>query len=101
MADTYTLIDGKPTIKKDPNAVLDYSVDLTAWLALIPGDAVASKVITVSGGLTKGAESFTGNSVSVFVSGGVLGATEWINFRYTTTNGRTDERTVFLLIADR
>lgn len=101
MTDTYDTSTGKPVIKKDPNAVLDYSIDLTAWLALVPGDTVSSVVWSVSSGLTKTAQSNTTTSVTAWLSGGVVGATEWAQARFTTAQGRTDDRTLYFQIVDR
>ena len=101
MADTYELIDGKPTIKKDPDAVLDYSIDLTAWLALTVGDTLASVVVTNSPGLTKLSQATAGALATAWFLGGVRGATEWATYRFTTAQGRVDDRTIYFLIGDR
>ena len=48
MADAFTVIAGKPQIVKDPNAVLDYTVDFEAWL-LPTADTISSATVTGSG----------------------------------------------------
>ena len=88
------------TYPKDPNAVLDYLFDWTAWLAPT-ADAIASVTWLLSPGLTKVSSSFTPGTASVFVSGGVLNTTEKITCRITTTGGRTDDRSIALKITDR
>ena len=48
MTSAYDLtIPTKPTAQKDPNAVLDYSVDWTAWL-LDVADTIASATVTAT-----------------------------------------------------
>lgn len=101
MTDTYDTTTARPVIKKDPNAVLDYSIDLTAWLALVPGDTVVSVVWTVSAGLTKTAQANTTSAVTAWLSGGTLGALEWAQARFITSQGRTDDRTLYFQIVDR
>lgn len=101
MTETYQLIDGKPTIAKDPNATLDYSIDLSAWLALVPGDTLVSAVWTVSSSLTKVSSSNTSTVAVVWLAGGRRTALEQATCQFTTTQGRVDERTIYLLINDR
>jgi hypothetical protein len=101
MTTTYTLINGQPTIAKDPNATLDYSISFVDWLALTAGDTLATVTWTVSSGLSKGAESNTTTAATVWLSSGVLGATEWARCHFTTTQGRIDDCTIYLKIQDK
>lgn len=89
----------KPTIIKDPNSVLDYSIDLTDWLAQV-SDTIAT--IDVSGsGVTVESSSTAGSLIVAWISGGTIGQTASVTFRFTTTSGRTDERTIYLKIRER
>ena len=97
--ETYTT-GPKPTIDKDPNAVLDYSFDWTAWLAPL-ADSIESVEFVLQSPLTKTGDSFTPNEAVVWVGGGTVGATFSVTCRITTTQGRTDDRTVFLKIVER
>lgn len=36
------------TFQKQPNEVLDYDVDMSAWFSSIPGDDIQSVVITIT-----------------------------------------------------
>jgi hypothetical protein len=90
----------KPKGVKDPDAVLDYPVDFSDWLADI-GDTYASHSIIVSDGLTVDSSSESGGIITPILSGGVVGDTETFTVRITTTGGRTDDRTFYLKIVER
>jgi hypothetical protein len=89
---------GFPLWEKDPQAVKDYQLDWTAWLA---GDTVSSHTVTVETGLTKDSDSRALGVVTVWLSGGTKGRTYKVTCRVVTTNGRTDERTVEILVKDQ
>lgn len=100
MADTYDLTNpAKPTITKDPNAVLDYSLDLSAWLTDI-GDTLASLTVTPIG-CTANSSAISGTKCVAWISGGTAGETATVTFRFTTTGGRTDDRTIYLKMKER
>lgn len=88
------------TYKKDPDALLDFRFDWTAWLAPIV-DTIASVAWEVSAGLTLGTVSNTTLVATAFVSGGIEGETEVLTCRITTTGGRIDDRSVNLKILER
>jgi hypothetical protein len=97
--ETYTIsASGKASIPKDPNAVLDYSVDLTDWLAGIT-DTLASHSVTGEG-VTIDSSAIAGDKVVAWISGGTAGETATATFRFTTAGGRTDDRTIYLKIKD-
>lgn len=88
------------TYKKDPAAVLDYSFDWSAYLTPL-ADTITSVTWVLTAGITKVSQSFSANSATAFVSGGVLGETETLTCRITTAGGRTDDRSIFLKIVDK
>jgi hypothetical protein len=94
-----TVID-KPKGVKDPDAILDYPVDFSDWLTDI-SDTYASHTVITSDGLTEDSSSESAGVITVFISGGVEGVTEWFTVRITTTGGRTDDRTLYLKIKER
>lgn len=101
--ETYSLTNpSKPTITKDPNAVLDYSWDWSEWLAPLT-DTILSFQIILGTGSTLAVDSSlrVGGVVTAFLSGGTLGATESATCRIVTAGGRTDDRTIYLKIAQR
>lgn len=85
---------------KDPDAILDYAFDWTAWLA--EGEAITDQVVTVPAGLTI-AQAATADAgvVTVWLSGGSAGEVYAVACRVTTDAGRVDERTYYLEVRDR
>ena len=58
--------------------------------------------VQASPGLTVSDDAIVGTSVTAaMISDGVVGVMETIAFRIVTAQGRTDERTITLRIADR
>jgi hypothetical protein len=86
-------------LTKDPDAVLDYAFDWSAWLAdgetiltydvdVEVGDAVVDSVTEALG------------TVSVWLSGGTLDTNVELRCRVTTSEGRIDDRTIVILIRE-
>jgi hypothetical protein len=86
------------TFTKDPDAILDYAVDWSRWLA---GDAIAASTWFVPTGLTKATESNTATKATVWLSGGVAGQTYTVTNRITTTGGRTEDRSFTIRVEER
>lgn len=95
---------------KDPNAVLDYKFDWKAlangsgdsnWLA--DGETITSKTVTPATGITKDSDTLTdtNTSVTVWLSGGTAGVDYTVACRIVTSAGRTDERTVTVMVRQR
>lgn len=82
---------------KDPDAVLDYQFDWTTWLN---GDTISSYTVTVDG-VTLDSDSNTTTAVTAWVSGGTAGAVATVACEIVTAGGRTDERTIKLVIQNR
>jgi hypothetical protein len=83
---------------KDPDAILDYSVDWTSWLG---SDTISSVVWTVATGLTQVLTSNTGYVATIWLSGGTDGQSYDIICRITTAGGRTDDRTFTIVVRQR
>lgn len=102
--DTYVMKGNRPTIDKDPQATLDYSLDWGDWLAEVT-DTIANSEWFVEAPLAVVSDTFTDTVAVAWISGGTplpedtttLRATN----RITTTEGRIDERSIFLRIVDR
>ena len=92
----------KPKGIKDPDAVLDYPIDFTDWLADI-SDTIDTFTVLVTGGLVWNEliSSHSNGLVTVWLSGGTAGSTATFTVRVSTAGGRTDDRTFFLKIVDR
>ena len=86
------------TFTKDPNAVLDYSIDWTRWLA---GDQIATSEWIVASGLTKMADSKTATSATVWLTGGTAGQSYIVTNRITTAAGRTEDRSFTIRVEER
>lgn len=100
MSDTYVIsASGAATILKDPEALLDYIFDWTAYLAAI-SDTLTAINFTVTSG-TIAASGFVGALATAWVSGGVAGTTITLTCHITTAGGRQDDRSVFLKIRER
>ncbi|MCJ7440416.1 MAG: hypothetical protein MUO25_02375 [Thermoanaerobaculaceae bacterium] len=83
---------------KDPNAVLDYSID---WSHYLGTDTIATATWTVQAGLTKVTESKTTTTATVWLSGGTAGTDYPVICRITTVGGRTDDRTITIRVRER
>jgi len=91
--------DGWPVIDKDPDAVLEYTLDWTDWLADV-SDTITSASVTVNG-VTKASDSNTTVKVTAWISGGTVGQMPSATYLIVTAGGRTDERTIYFNIRQR
>lgn len=83
---------------KDPDALVDYSVNWSRWL---DGDEIASSTWLVPAGLTNEGEDNTTTTATIWLSGGTIGTSYTVTNRITTVAGRTDDRSFTLTIAER
>jgi len=87
------------TFLKDPDAVLDYSVDWSKWLA---GDQIQTSAWTVSDPAIEAADdSTTATRTTVWLSGGTAGQSYTVTNRIITSGKRTDERSFVIQVQDR
>ena len=86
------------TFAKDPNAILDYSVDWSRWPA---GDEIATSEWIVPVGLAKASDTNTTTKATVWLSGGAAGQSYAVTNRITTTGGRTEDRTMTIRVEER
>ena len=70
---------------KDPDSILDYSIDWTLWLG---ADNVSSITWTVATGLTQTATSNTTKTGTIWLSGGTAGTDYLVTARLNTTANR-------------
>jgi len=86
---------------KDPNAILDYYVDWTAWLA---GDTIVASswcVMPASLAVDSDAIMVGLKKTVVWLSGGVAGATYQAVNHIETASGREDDRTIMIKVEDK
>ncbi|MCA9340003.1 MAG: hypothetical protein KDA17_03785 [Candidatus Saccharibacteria bacterium] len=79
---------------KDLNAVLDYSVDWSEFLADV-NDTIVESTWFVDDGLTKDSQS-SGAVETVWISGGTRGVAYSVTNQIKTDGGRTKEQTILL-----
>lgn len=81
---------------KDPDEVLDFSIDWNLELASLgsPEDAISTSTWTVPSGITEGAKAINAGFTTIFLSGGTAGQTYIIHNQITTTSLRVYERTI-------
>lgn len=84
--------------KKDPDAVLDYSLDWTAWL---DDDTIEDSSFTVPSGITKQSETFDDTTTTVWLSGGTAGQIYTVINRIRTLGGRIDDRTIQIRVTEK
>jgi len=96
---SFILLGGLPTVPKDPQASLRYGIDVVD--VLHESDTVAGVTATGAAGITVTGAAYSGTILSARVAGGTAGTTYAITFTWTTAGGDTDERTVYLSVADR
>ena len=90
----------KPKGIKDPDAILDYPINYTAWLLDIT-DTYASHTVSVTGGLAVHSTIEASGIITVWLSGGTVGETATFTIRIVTAAGRIDDRTFYLKIKER
>lgn len=90
---------------KDPDAILDFHFDWTDWLVngdtILTSQIIASAGITVGDGVLAPVPSFTTTNTTYWLAGGTAGKPYTITNRITTSQGRTDDRTMTIRIQDR
>ncbi len=88
------------TFTKDPDAILDYSVDWSLWLA---GDEISTSEWLLEEGaiLEQVIASNTTAKATVWLRGGQAGTTYLVTNRIVTVGGRTDDRTISVKVEDR
>jgi len=84
---------------KDPDAVLDYAFDWNTWLA--SGETISSRVVTADTGLTKVSDSESSGIVTAWLSGGTAGTSYNVACKIETSDSRTEERSITILVQER
>jgi hypothetical protein len=87
------------TFTKDPNAVLDYQIDWTAWLT--GAETITTSTWTVPTGITKDSDSHTTALTTIWLSGGTAGTKYLLTNRIVTSAARTDDRTITISVKER
>lgn len=86
---------------KDPQAVLDYSIDWSVYLAADEALIASSWHVVPEGELTLSAMAYDSSSTTVTASGGVAGHVYRVTNRITTSLGRSDDRSITIRAVER
>jgi len=101
----------KTAFRKDPDAVLDYHFVWSDWL---DDDTISSHTVTADDGITIDSSEINSESlaldgvtytastvVTVWLSGGTDGSDYDVACKIVTADGRTEERTIRILVRER
>jgi hypothetical protein len=86
-------------LTKDPNAMLDYGFDWTAYLN--SQKTISNSTWIVPSGLTNNSTAVNGNVTTIVLSGGVLTKQYLIRNQVTFSDGTIDERSFVLWIQQK
>jgi len=84
---------------KDPEAILDYQWDWSAWLQ--ETEAISEAEITADDGLTVDESASTDDTVTAWLSGGTAGTTYKVLCHIVTDQDREDDRTIYIKCSER
>ena len=96
MANTFTF-----EAIKDPEAVLDYTIDWTPWLNLDTIISSTWSITQTTPALTIDSDSFTVTGTTIWLSGGTRRKVYDVVNHITTAAGREDDRTIRFTITDK
>ena len=85
------------TFTKDPDDVVDYAFNWSAWLG---ADTIYSDTVTVESGITKDSDSDTTTVVTVWLSGGTNGTSYKVTSKITTAGGRTKTASIIINVEE-
>jgi len=89
-------------ITADVDRNLDYGFDWSAWLPQLPvPDIIVGSQWILPADLTLTGESFDDTTTTVWISGGLVNQTYTITNRITTNDGRIDDRSFLMRMAER
>lgn len=86
-------------IEKDPSALLDYSIDWSAWLQ--PGETITTSTWVVTAGIVVTDSDNSPTVATVWLSGGTTLREYTVANKVTTTGGRQDERSFRVRVVNR
>lgn len=87
------------TYSKDPDAVLDYRVDWSAWLQT--SETITTSIWVVPTGITQNSGSNTTTTATIWLSAGTAGTAYDVTNRIVTNQGRTNDRTITVFVTNQ
>lgn len=100
----FTLVGSKWKIVKDPNAILNYIWDWSAWLAdFSTPEVITNHQIILAGAPTAAVltSSEANGKVTAIISGGVAGEEIAATCRITTAGAYVDDWTLYLKVREK
>ena len=89
---------GNNLFTKDPDAVLDYTIDWSDWL---DSDTISTSTWTVASGITKDSDTNTTTTATIWLSSGTAGTQYTVINHIITAAGREDDRSIYIMVEDR
>ena len=86
------------TFIKDPDSVLDYTIDWEDWLG---SDTIATSDWTVDTGLTEDSDTNTTKAATIWLSSGTANTDYEVTNEITTQGLRTDNRTITIQVREK
>ena len=86
------------TFDKDPDSVLDYTLDFTNWL--VDTDTISTIVVTADTGITVDSSSNTTTTATAWLSGGTAGTAYDVTYHVNTAGGRQVDRTIRIRVRE-
>ena len=87
------------TYIKDPDAILDYSINWSSWL--VTGDTITTSTWTAEAGIMIDSDTNTTTATTVWLSGGTAGESYDVTNHIVTDDGREDDRTITILVREQ
>ena len=81
--------------EKDPDAIIDYSIDWSDWLQ---SDTISTGTWVVPAGIIETQRVQTESICTIYLSSGTAGNTYSVTNRITTANGRVNDQTIFIIV---
>jgi hypothetical protein len=86
---------------KDPDAILDYRINWSLWLANSGGDTIVSAVSLPDSGITVVSTTNTTTTGTMRVSGGTVDTDYLVTMRVTLASGQKDDRSLLFAVRQR
>lgn len=86
------------TFQKDPNAVLDYTIDWREWLG---DDTILTSTWTMPPGISNGGTINSPTTATIWLAAGTSGTPYSVYNTIVTAGGRTEKRTIKINVLDR
>ena len=87
------------SVKKDPGATLDFGFDWSTWLG--DGETITKAAWTVPEGITEHDSTSQEGVTAIWLKGGTAGENYVATCEITTSAGRTDQRSLRVMVRDR